>query len=113
MVAAARALRKSAAGDIDIETASTDLAGEESHNRHPPPKTPAERREQLCFGAFKSGADDFRWAQRLGRSRHQQTLMRVAQPVNAKEQLDLQRICGVCRKTSPERGGISVAQDAS
>ena len=82
MVAAAGALGKSATRDV--ESAPADLASEESHNRHAPPKTPAERREQLCFGAFKGGRDDFRWAQRLGRSRHQQTLMRVAQAVNAK-----------------------------
>src|SRR5437016_1912954 len=81
MVAAARALGKSATRDV--ESASTDLTGEEGDDRHPPPKTPAERREQLRFGAFKSGRDDFRRAQRLGRSRHQQTLMRVAQAVNA------------------------------
>src|SRR2546423_10883345 len=58
MVAAAASLGKSAAGDI--ESTSADLTGKESHDRHAPPKTPAEGREQLRFGPLEGGGDDLR-----------------------------------------------------
>src|SRR5438105_9150141 len=104
MVAAPGALGKSAAGDVDIEAASADLAGKESHDRHAPPKAPAEGREQLRFGALEGGGDDFRRSQRFSRRRHEQTLMRLAKAVNANQRSFTYSCSGMPKKspTLPE-----------
>src|SRR5438477_8564526 len=100
MIAAPGALGKSAAGDVDIEAASADLAGKQSHNRHAPPKAPAEGREQLRFGALEGGRDDFCRSQRFSWRRHEQTLMRVAPAVNA-NQKSFRYSCSGMPKKSP------------